>query len=87
MVATAALFAPATAHADRTITLTFVRHAESEANAAGVIDTALPGPRLSDTGYQQAGAAAAAALGYAPRFSFEEGLRLTLEWYKARQPR
>jgi broad specificity phosphatase PhoE len=58
VAATAALFAPATAHADRTITLTFVRHAESEANAAGVIDTVVPGPPLSDKGSEQAGAAA-----------------------------
>ena len=55
---TATLFAPIPAFADRTITLTFVRHAESEANAAGVIDTAIPGPPLSDKGYQQADAAA-----------------------------
>jgi broad specificity phosphatase PhoE len=54
----AALFVPATAHADRTITLTFIRHAESTANAAGSIDTTIPGPPLSDKGFQQADAAA-----------------------------
>jgi hypothetical protein len=30
------------------ITVTFVRHAESQANADGVIDTKVPGPHLSD---------------------------------------
>jgi broad specificity phosphatase PhoE len=54
----AALVTPIPAHADRTITLTFIRHAESEANAASVIDTAIPGPPLSDKGIQQAEAAA-----------------------------
>jgi len=43
---------------DRTITLTFIRHGESEANAAGVIDTSVPGPSLTPTGEQQASAAA-----------------------------
>ncbi|QEN15698.1 histidine phosphatase family protein [Mycolicibacterium sp. ELW1] len=43
---------------DRTITLTFIRHAESEANAAGVIDTSVPGPSLTEAGEQQATAAA-----------------------------
>jgi nucleoside-diphosphate-sugar epimerase len=45
-------------------------------------------PRAGDVRDSQADTTAAAAgLGYAPRFSFEEGLRLTLEWYKARQSR
>jgi len=39
---------------ERAITLTFIRHAESEANAAGVIDTSVPGPSLTPTGRQQA---------------------------------
>ncbi len=43
---------------DRTITLTFIRHAESEANAAGVIDTSVPGPSLTEAGEQQATATA-----------------------------
>jgi broad specificity phosphatase PhoE len=43
---------------DRTITITFVRHAESVANASGVIDTSTPGPDLTATGYQQAQQAA-----------------------------
>ena len=45
-------------------------------------------PRPGDVHDSQADTAAAVAdLGHAPRFSFEEGLRLTLEWYKARQLR
>ncbi len=41
-------------------------------------------PRAGDVHDSQADTAAAAAeLGHAPRFSFEEGLRLTLAWYKA----
>jgi broad specificity phosphatase PhoE len=36
------------------ITLTFVRHAESQANAAGVIDTVVPGPSLTPDGQQEA---------------------------------
>lgn len=47
----------ATPH-ERTITLTFIRHAESEANASGVIDTMVPGPSLTPAGQQQAAAAA-----------------------------
>ncbi|MBV9350997.1 MAG: histidine phosphatase family protein [Mycobacterium sp.] len=38
----------------RTITLTFVRHAESEANAAGIINTEVPGPGLTHDGQGQA---------------------------------
>ena len=38
----------------RSITLTFVRHAQSEANAGGVIDTDVPGPGLSPEGNGQA---------------------------------
>ena len=38
----------------RSITLTFVRHAESEANASGIIDTQVPGPGLSPEGKGQA---------------------------------
>ena len=45
-------------------------------------------PRAGDVRDSQADTTAAvAALGLAPRFSFEEGLRLTLEWYKARHYR
>ncbi len=42
-----------TPHA-RTITLTFLRHAESQANADGVIDTDIPGPGLTELGEGQA---------------------------------
>ncbi|WP_370491828.1 histidine phosphatase family protein [Mycobacterium sp. pW045] len=38
----------------RTITLTFIRHGESEANAAGIIDTTVPGPGLTEKGRAQA---------------------------------
>jgi Histidine phosphatase superfamily (branch 1) len=40
------------------MTLTFVRHGESGANAAGVIDTSVPGPHLTELGRQQAEAVA-----------------------------
>lgn len=42
----------------RTITLTFIRHGESQGNADGVIDTSIPGPSLTATGEQQAAALA-----------------------------
>jgi len=38
----------------RSITLTFIRNAQSQANADGIIDTALPGPSLTDDGKGQA---------------------------------
>jgi broad specificity phosphatase PhoE len=38
----------------RSITITFVRHAQSEANASGIIDTSVPGPGLSPEGKAQA---------------------------------
>jgi UDP-glucose 4-epimerase len=45
-------------------------------------------PRPGDVHDSQADIASAVAdLGHAPRFSFEEGLRLTLAWYKAQQTR
>lgn len=40
--------------APRTVTLTFIRHAESESNAAGVTDTTVPGPSLTAKGKEQA---------------------------------
>jgi len=41
-------------------------------------------PRAGDVRHSQADTAAAARdLGYAPRYSFEEGMRSTLEWYQA----
>jgi broad specificity phosphatase PhoE len=36
------------------ITLTFVRHAQSAGNASGLIDTTVPGPGITDEGEQQA---------------------------------
>lgn len=38
----------------RTITLTFIRHAQSEANANGRVDTDVPGPYLTEQGQRQA---------------------------------
>jgi broad specificity phosphatase PhoE len=38
----------------RSITVTFIRHAQSEANASGTIDTEVPGPGLSPEGKSQA---------------------------------
>jgi broad specificity phosphatase PhoE len=38
----------------RSITLTFIRNAQSQANADGVLDTEIPGPNLTDEGKGQA---------------------------------
>lgn len=38
----------------RTITLTLIRHAESESNAAGIVDTSVPGPGLTEKGRAEA---------------------------------
>jgi len=38
----------------RTITVTFVRHAQSESNAAGLINTDVPGSGLTEEGWTQA---------------------------------
>jgi broad specificity phosphatase PhoE len=38
----------------RSITLTFIRNAQSQANADGIIDTGLPGPSLTEEGKGQA---------------------------------
>ncbi len=38
----------------RSITVTFIRHAQSEANASGIIDTQVPGPGLTPEGKGQA---------------------------------
>ena len=48
----------AASHADHTITLTFVRSAQSVGNESGLIDTSVPGPDLTGLGYQQAATAA-----------------------------
>lgn len=50
----AASVSAAPASAAPVITITFVRHAESEANASGIIDTTVPGPSLTPKGEQQA---------------------------------
>jgi len=42
----------------RDITLTFIRHAESEANAAEIASTTVPGPPLTPVGQEQAAALA-----------------------------
>lgn len=47
----------------RDITLTFVRHAESEANAAEIASTEVPGPGLTPTGQEQAAALATTLAG------------------------
>jgi broad specificity phosphatase PhoE len=39
---------------EQSITLTFIRHAESTANAANVINTDIPGPSLTEEGQAQA---------------------------------
>jgi broad specificity phosphatase PhoE len=39
---------------ERSITLTFIRHAESQSNAAHVINTDVPGPNLTEEGQGQA---------------------------------
>jgi len=43
---------------ERTVTLTFIRHGESEANAADIASTAIPGPPLTAVGQEQAAALA-----------------------------
>ena len=52
------MLAVPTAVAQRTITLTLVRHAQSEGNASGLIDTSTPGPPLTALGREQADTAA-----------------------------
>ncbi|WP_245604691.1 histidine phosphatase family protein [Mycobacterium genavense] len=54
VAALASNWAPARAAGNRTITLTLVRHAQSAANASGLIDTSVPGPELSPRGFCQA---------------------------------
>ena len=48
------MWLPPSADADRTITLTFVRHAQSAGNASGLIDTSVPGPEITALGVGQA---------------------------------
>lgn len=47
-------FGSATASADESIVIDLVRHGQSVANAAGLIDTAVPGAELTALGQQQA---------------------------------
>ncbi len=55
VLALATLLAPtAAAGGYRSITLTFVRHAQSAGNASGLIDSSTPGPSLTDLGRTQA---------------------------------
>ena len=56
----AATVAQAPASAAPVITITFVRHAESQGNASGLIDTSVPGPSLTPKGERQAKDAAIA---------------------------
>jgi broad specificity phosphatase PhoE len=44
----------ARAAGQHTIVVTFIRHAQSSANVSGIIDTAVPGPDITDLGRQQA---------------------------------
>jgi nucleoside-diphosphate-sugar epimerase len=49
------------------------------------MDPVYTSPRAGDVRDSQADITRAVAeLGHAPRYSFEEGLRLTLEWYRKR---
>ncbi|MFS0898012.1 histidine phosphatase family protein [Mycolicibacterium litorale] len=54
---------PASAGGATQITLTFVRHAESEGNASGLIDTSTPGPPITELGRRQAAESAATLAG------------------------
>jgi len=58
LVAPVGTFPAAHAADHHTIVLTFIRHAQSAANAAGVIDTSVPGPDITALGYGQAVAVA-----------------------------
>jgi broad specificity phosphatase PhoE len=51
-------FTSATAWAEESIIIDFVRHGQSIANADGTIDTVPPGTDLTELGYQQAGTVA-----------------------------
>jgi broad specificity phosphatase PhoE len=64
LIGTAVVAAPPAAAGGPTqITLTFVRHAQSEGNASGLIDTSTPGPSLTELGRRQAADSAAALAG------------------------
>jgi broad specificity phosphatase PhoE len=55
-VATAAMLLLVGAIPAWAITVTFVRHGQSQANAAGFIDTSVPGPDITELGQQQSDA-------------------------------
>lgn len=59
-VVTAALLWVAAAIPAAALTVTFVRHGESEGNASGRIDTSVPGPAITASGLAQSQAVAAA---------------------------
>jgi broad specificity phosphatase PhoE len=54
LAATIAVGACSGAPHPRTITLTFIRHAQTQSNADGIIDTEVPGPGLTEEGRGQA---------------------------------
>ncbi|BBY18846.1 histidine phosphatase family protein [Mycolicibacterium litorale] len=64
LIGTAVIAAPpAGAGGPTQITLTFVRHAQSEGNASGLIDTSTPGPSITELGRRQAADSAAVLAG------------------------
>ncbi|MFV8048516.1 histidine phosphatase family protein [Mycobacterium sp. 48b] len=64
LVVATLLAPPAAAGGYRSITLTFVRHAQSAGNASGLIDSSTPGPALTDLGRTQAVASAQRLAGH-----------------------
>ena len=60
---TAAVLFLATALPASALTVTLVRHGESEGNASGIIDTSVPGPHLTPLGVTQSALVAAALAG------------------------
>ncbi len=53
-LAAALILAACSSSHHRNITLTFIRHAQSESNAEGVVNTDIPGPGLTEQGKGQA---------------------------------
>ena len=77
-VATALLpMAPASARHYPFMTITFVRHGESEANAAGIVDTVIPGAPLTADGRSQAKQVAQSISGSFPDSVFSSPLLRT----------
>lgn len=78
-VVTLALAPPASAKPPGEIemTVTLVRHGQSEGNASGLIDTSIPGPPLTPLGQQQAKAAARLHAASAPDAVFASPLLRT----------